>query len=237
MQVEVFSDVVCPFCYIGKRRLEEALSSFPHADDVQVTYRSFQLDPTTPQQVDEPHTEALARKYGVSVEQARAMDQRVSDMAATVGLDFHLEDAHPANTFDAHRLLHLAAQEGRQEALKERLLRAYFTDGARIGDHAELAALAVEAGLDPERVREVLAGNEFGDQVRADIELARAFGATGVPFFVFDRKYGVSGAQETAVFTDVLDRAWADAHPAPLTAVGNADAAACEGDACEVPQR
>ena len=235
MQVEVFSDVVCPFCYIGKRRLEEALSTFPHADAVQVTYRSFQLDPTTPQHVEETLDEMLARKYGRTLDQAREMNSRVADMAATVGLDFHLSDAHPANTFDAHRLLHLAAAEGRQEQLKERLLHAYFSEGARVGDHHQLAALAAEAGLDPDRVRQVLAGDEYADEVRADIELARGFGATGVPFFVFDRKYGVSGAQETAVFTEVLERAWADA--APVQVVGDPDAAACEGEACEVPAR
>lgn len=236
MQVEVFSDVVCPFCYIGKRRLEEALSTFPHADAVTVTYRSFQLDPSTPKDATGTLDEMLAAKYGQSIEQARAMNQRVTDMAATVGLDFHLDRAHPANTFDAHRLLHLAAAEGKQEQLKERLLRGYFSEGKRVSDHNELSAIAIAAGLDAERVHEVLAGDEFADEVLADIDLARGFGATGVPFFVFDRKYGVSGAQETAVFTDVLERAWADSQPVALTSVGP-DAAACDGDVCEVPGR
>jgi len=233
VQIEVFSDVVCPWCYIGKRRLEEALSTFAHADEVTVTYRSFQLDPSTPQHADQTLDEMLATKYGRSLVEARAMNQRVSDIAATVGLDFQLEQAHPANTFDAHRLLHFAADHDRQGELKERLLRAYFTEGRKLGDHEELADLAAEVGLDRKAAADVLAGDDYAEAVDEDLALGRGFGASGVPFFVFDRKYGISGAQETAVFTGVLDRAWAEATPTPLVLAGDAGEA-CTDDSCAV---
>ena len=239
MQVEVFSDVVCPWCYIGKRRLEEALSTFPHADDVTVTYRSFQLDPSTPLDVTGSVTDRLAAKYGVSVTQARAMNERVSGIADTVGLDFQLEHAHAANTLAAHRLLHFAAEHDRQAEVKERLMRAYFTEGVNLNDHQELVRLAGEAGLDPAAAARVLASQEFTAEVEADFALARGFGVTGVPFFVFDRTYGVSGAQESAVLSQTLERAWSDTHPLTLLTPGGPagtgeSAPACEGDSCAV---
>ena len=218
MQIEVFSDVVCPFCYIGKRRLEEALAGFPHTDEVTVTYRSFELDPSSPATSDLSLEQMLAKKYGQSLQQARAMNDRVSDMAATVGLDFQLQDAHPANTFRAHRLLHFAATQHLGNELTERLMRGYFTEGVRIGDRDALLALAVEVGLNEAAAAAVLDGDAFTAEVTADIELARAFGASGVPFFVFDRKYTISGAQETALFASVLDKAWSAAQP--MTVVG-----------------
>ncbi len=232
MQIEVFSDVVCPWCYIGKRRLEEALSTFAHADDVQVTYRSFQLDPSAPATSEFTLEQMLARKYGTSVEQAKQMNDRVGDLAATVGLDFRLDRARPANTFLAHRLLHFAASRDLGNELTERLMRAYFTEGVRIGDRDELLSLAVEVGLDGTEAAAVLGGNAFTDVVRADIALARAFGATGVPFFVFDRTYAISGAQETAVFAEVLQTAWSAANP--LTVVGGR-AESRRDDTCSVP--
>jgi predicted DsbA family dithiol-disulfide isomerase len=232
MQIEVFSDVVCPFCYIGKRRLEQALDGFGHADQVTVTYRSFQLDPSSPATSELTLEQMLAQKYRQSLQQARAMNNRVTDMAATVGLDFQLQDAHPANTFRAHRLLHFAATKELGNELTERLMRGYFSEGVRIGHRDELLRLAVEVGLDEAEAAEVLDGDAYTAEVDADIALARGFGATGVPFFVFDRKYAVSGAQETALFTEVLDKAWSEAQP--LTVVGDAGAG-CEGDSCAVP--
>ena len=232
MQIEIFSDVVCPWCYIGKRRFEEALSAFAHQDQVTVTYRSFQLDPSSPTTSELTLEQMLAAKYGRSIQQARAMNDRVSDLAATVGLDFRLQDAHPANTFRAHRLLHFAASQGLGNELTERLMRGYFSEGVRIGDRDELLRLAVEIGLDRSAAADVLDSDAFETEVRADIELARAFGATGVPFFVFDRKYAVSGAQETALFTEVLDQAWADAQP---IAVVGGSGVVCEDDVCAVP--
>jgi predicted DsbA family dithiol-disulfide isomerase len=232
MQIEVFSDVVCPFCYIGKRRLEQALTEFDHRDEVTVTYRSFELDPSSPLTSDLSLDQMLAQKYGQSLEQARSMNSRVSDMAATAGLDFQLQDAHPANTFRAHRLLHFAATNGLGNELTERLMRGYFTEGVRIGDREALLTLAVEVGLAEDAAAAVLDGDAYTAEVRADIELARAFGATGVPFFVFDRKYAISGAQETALFEDVLGKAWSDAQP--LTVVGGGGV--CEDDVCAVPE-
>jgi predicted DsbA family dithiol-disulfide isomerase len=214
MQVEIFSDVVCPWCYIGKRRFEAALADFANAEDVTVTYRSFQLDPDAPPRSTESIEQHLAQKYGRTLEQAREMNQGVTDLAAGVGLEFHLETAQRANTFDAHRVLHLAAARGLQAELAEGLLDAYFTRAALVSDHAELTELAVAAGLDRDEVAATLAGDDYADQVRADFGLAGRFGVTGVPFFVFDRKYGVSGAQESAVFADVLNQVWNDTeHP------------------------
>jgi len=232
MQIEIFSDVVCPWCYIGKRRLEQALTTFPHADEVTITYRSYELDPTAPRHSDQSVEEYLAAKYGRTLDEARQMNQRVSDIAATVGLDFHLPDAQRGNTFDAHRLLHLAAARGVQAELKERLMAAYFTQGARISGHDELAALAAEVGLDEAEVGAVLSGDVYADAVQADIALARGFGVTGVPFFVIDRAYGISGAQEAAVFTEVLERAWKESHP--LTMVTPSGPHVCADGACEV---
>ncbi len=232
MRVEIWSDVVCPWCYIGKRRLEEALSTFEHADQVSVTYRSFQLDPTSPVTSELSLEQMLAQKYGRSLAQARQMNDRVAGIAATVGLDFQLQKAHPANTFRAHRLLHFAATRGVGNELTERLMQGYFTEGVRIGERDELLRLAVEVGLDREEVAAVLDTDAFDAEVRADIALAQAFGATGVPFFVFDRKYAVSGAQETELFTEVLGKAWSDAQP--LTVVGGAGET-CEDGSCAAP--
>jgi predicted DsbA family dithiol-disulfide isomerase len=231
MRIEIWSDVVCPWCYIGKRRLEQALAEFPHRAEVEVVYRSFELDPSAPEVPVESTVEALARKWGTGVAQARDAMARGDEVAAEVGLEFRHHDAPHARTVDAHRLLHLALEAGVQADLKEALLAAYFGRGESMGDHDVLRKTAVDAGLDPARVDAVLAGDEYADAVRADIEQARAFGATGVPFYVVDRAYGISGAQPTEVFSQVLDRAWADSHPA-LDVVGGADA--CGPDGCAI---
>ena len=236
MQIEIWSDVVCPWCFIGKRRLESALAAFPHRDEVEVVFRSFELDPSAPTPASEPVVNMLARKYGVSVEQAAQMQDQVTQVAAEVGLEYHLDKTLHANTVDAHRLLHLALDEAGprvQADLKEALMTAYFTRAEDVTDHEVLRKAATDAGLDPSRVDAVLASQEYADAVRADIEQARAFGATGVPFFVVDRKYGISGAQPVQVFTQVLERAWADSHPS-LTVVGDqADATVCGPDGCD----
>jgi predicted DsbA family dithiol-disulfide isomerase len=231
MRIEIWSDVVCPWCYIGKRRLEQALAEFPHRAEVEVVYRSFELDPTAPEVPVESTVEALARKWGTGGDQARDAMARGDEVAAEVGLEFRHHDAPHARTVDAHRLLHLALEAGVQADLKEALLAAYFGRGESMGDHDVLRKAAADAGLDPARVDTVLAGDEYADAVRADIEQARAFGATGVPFYVVDRAYGISGAQPTEVFSQVLDRAWADSHPA-LDVVGGVDA--CGPDGCAI---
>lgn len=214
MQIEVWSDVVCPWCYIGKRRLESALAGFEHADEVQVVYRSFQLDPSAPREVvsDAPKVaDHLASKYGVSPEQARKMQQRVIELAAAEGMTWDHANSPYVNTVDAHRLLHLALSEygePTQLALKEALLNAYFGKAQNVADHAVLKQLAVARGIDATRVDEVLRNDEFEDAVAADQQQAVAFGANGVPFFVIDRKYGISGAQPVEVFEQALNRAY-----------------------------
>ena len=234
MRIEVWSDVVCPWCYIGKRHLERALEGFEHRDDVEVVYRSFELDPTAPEVPVETTVESLAKKFGTDVAGARELMARADGVAAAAGLEFHHADAAHGRTVDAHRLLHLALAQGgssRQGELKEALLAAYFTRGESMADHDVLRKVAVDAGLDPGRVDEVLAADEYADAVHADIAQARAYGANGVPFFVVDEKFAVSGAQPTEVFSQLLDRAWSESHPV-IELVGGADA--CGPDGCAV---
>jgi predicted DsbA family dithiol-disulfide isomerase len=233
MKIEIWSDVVCPWCYIGKRRFEEALSKFEHKDEVEVVWRSYQLDPSTPTKSGQSVTDMLASKYGVSRQQAAAMNDRVTTIAAEVGLDYHLENAQHSNTFDAHRLIHLGKKHGIQDTVKERLMRAYFVEGQAVGEVDTLVKLAAEVGIDREEARAVLETNEFADEVRADETRARMFGITGVPFFAIDEKFGISGAQPSEVFTEALGAAWADSHP--LVTVGNLQSAeTCEGEACAI---
>ncbi|GAB3591432.1 DsbA family oxidoreductase [Angustibacter peucedani] len=230
LKVEIWSDVVCPWCYIGKRRFEQAVAAT--GVPVDVVWRSFQLDPTAPRQSVEDTATYLGRKYGGGRDAGLAMNARVSEVAAQDGLEYHLDDAQRANTGDAHRLLHLAAEHGRQDELKERLLRAYFTESLAVGDHEVLAGLADEVGLPPERVREVLASEEFARDVEADQAEAAALGATGVPFFVLDRRYGVSGAQPAALFEQALRQAWGERTPALVGVRGAEDAEACGPEGC-----
>jgi len=216
MRIEIWSDVVCPWCYIGKRRLEKALSGFDHADEVEVVWRSYQLDPGAPVEPTESTTDMLARKYGQTPEGARRMQDRVEAVAAEEGLLYRLGETLHLNTVDAHRLIHLALEQGGpalQGQVKEALLDAYFVRGRNVADHAVLREVAVGAGLDAARVDEVLAGSELTDAVWEDISRAQAYGATGVPFVVVDERYGVSGAQPAEVFAEVLEKAWQDSHP------------------------
>lgn len=213
MRIEIWSDVVCPWCFIGKRRLEAALASFEHADEVEVVFRSFELDPSAPHHGHERTLATLSRKYGRSEAEMRQAMEGVMATAAEEGLALRLFDNVHTNTVDAHRLLHLALETGgpvQQRELKESLLAAYFLRAEDVGDHAVLRDVALGAGLDPERVDAVLASEEYADAVAADVAQARAYGATGVPFFVVDGRYGISGAQPAEVFSQTLERAWAD---------------------------
>ncbi|CAN5478625.1 DsbA family oxidoreductase [soil metagenome] len=231
MHIEIWSDVVCPWCYIGKRRLEEALAAFPHRDEVEIVWRSYQLDPTAPRVATESMAEALGRKYGGGLDGAREMMANVQQVAAEVGLDYsRMSESLRVNTIDAHRLLH-AAGDLRGE-LKEALLRAYFVELRNVADHDELTAIATEVGLAEDDVRRVLASDEHLADVEADVEAAQELGAGGVPFFVVDRRYGISGAQPVEVFAQTLERAWADR--APLTVVGSESGggAVCGPDGC-----
>jgi predicted DsbA family dithiol-disulfide isomerase len=224
MRVEIWSDVVCPWCYIGKRRFEAALARFPDADHVEVVWRSFELDPSAPAVHEVSNVERLARKYGASVEQAEAMLDRMTSVAEGEGLHFRLDIARPGNTFDAHRLLHLASERGVQDDLKEALLAAYQTEGDAISSHEVLIARAIGVGLDEAEVRDVLAGDRYGVEVRQDEAEAQALGVSGVPFFVVDRRYAVSGAQDSDILVEVLERAWSERSPLEVIA----------GDACGI---
>jgi predicted DsbA family dithiol-disulfide isomerase len=210
VKVEIWSDVVCPWCAIGKHRFEKALSRFAHRDEVEVSFHSFELDPDAPHEQDGDLADHLAAKYGMSRERAEEMHRQTTATAAEDGWDFHFERARRGNTFDAHRLLHLAAERGVQDAVKERLFRGYFTEGEQIADHATLARLGSEAGLEADEAREVLGSDRYADAVRADQRQAQAFGITAVPFFVVDRKYGVAGAQPPDSLLQVLETAWAE---------------------------
>lgn len=210
MRVEIWSDVVCPWCYIGKRRFEQALDQFPHKEMVEVVHRSFQLDPHAPRDRTEDTAEMLAAKYGTSVEQARRMMAGVEQTAASSGLEFRLGQTQSGNTRDAHRVIHLAKSKGLQDAVVERFFRAYFTEGLSIIDHDSLVRLAAEAGLDPAEVVLVLASGDHAEAVEADIAEAHALGVNGVPFFVIDGRYAISGAQPTGMFAQALARAWAE---------------------------
>lgn len=234
MRIEIWSDVVCPWCYIGKRRLEKALAAFGHETEIEVVWRSFQLDPSAPAVPVETVAESLGRRYGGGPEAGKQMIDRVEAVAAEEGLLFRHHQSLRVNTVDAHRVLHLALESGGPELqgrLKEALLSAYFVETENVADHDTLQRIAVGVGLDEVRVKEVLGGTEYAGAVETDIREAAALGATGVPFYVVDRKYGVSGAQASEVFTQVLERAWTDAHP-KLDLVGGAEA--CGPDGCAI---
>jgi predicted DsbA family dithiol-disulfide isomerase len=204
MIVEIWSDIACPWCYVGKRRFEAALAGFEH--DVAVTWRSFELDPGAPASREASAAEHLASKYGMSVEDARARQEQLARMAAADGLELHFDRVRAANTFDAHRLTHLAAVHGVQDAMVERLQRAHFTDGELLSDHDTLVRLAAEVGVPAEEAREMLAGDRFAAEVRDDEQTAHAIGITAVPTFVVDRRVAVAGAQPPEVLRELLER-------------------------------
>lgn len=222
MNVEIWSDIACPWCFIGKRRFEAALAGFAHRDEVQVTWRSFELQPDAPAEAEGDRTVRLARKYGMTVERARGIQDHLTEVAAADGLDFHFETARSGNTFDAHRLVHLAAVDGRQDAMKERLLRAHLSEGELVSDHDTLVRLAAEVGLDAEEVRAALASDAYADAVREDERTAGSLGISAVPFFVVDREIGVSGAQPPELLGKMLDRAWEARAPLEVIAGGEA---------------
>jgi predicted DsbA family dithiol-disulfide isomerase len=234
MTIDIWSDIVCPWCYIGKRRFEQALSRFAHRDQVQVLWRSFELDPHAPCRSPGTLNDVLARKLGVSLAQAATMNAQVSALAAKEGLDYRLDRAKHGNTFDAHRLIHLAASRGLQAEAKERLLRAYFTDGLPISDGETLITIGSEIGLPAEDVRTMLESDAYAADVRADERRTAALGISGVPFYVIDERYGVSGAQDPAVFLGALEQAWAEFHPLTLVSASAGAEESCEDSSCTV---
>ena len=221
LELEVWSDIACPWCYVGKRRLEAALRQFPHAAEVLVTWRSFELDSSAPREPGTlPHAERLARKYGMSVAQAQKATDSLSAVARAEGLAFDFARLRWTNTFDAHRLVHFGHARGVQGAVKERLLKAYFEQGELLSDHGTLVRLAVEAGLEASEATDVLASDSYGAAVRADEAAARELGISGVPCFVFNRNFAVSGAQSTEVMLSALEKAWSSRLVAPEFAEG-----------------
>ncbi|MFI2214344.1 DsbA family oxidoreductase [Streptomyces sp. NPDC020141] len=234
MRVEIWSDIACPWCYIGKARFEKGLADFVHRDEVEVVHRSFELDPARAKGDTGSVVDMLAQKYGRTREEALAMEEHVASNARAEGLGYRTEGRDHGSTFDIHRLLHLARARGRQNELLDRAYRANFAEERSVYDPSVLLALAVEAGLDEAEARAVLADESaYADEVRADERQAAEFGATGVPFFVFDRRYGVSGGQPADLFTKALEQAWQGRTPAPA---GAPDAPACDTDgSCEVP--
>lgn len=210
ISIDIWSDIACPWCYVGKRRLEEAMERFDHRDQVELRWRSFELDPTAPRVRTEPNVERLANKYAMTVEQAGQAQQRVAQIAADHGITMRFETAKGGNTFDAHRLIQLAGEHDLQAQLSERLMAAHFTEGRAIGDPATLEELATQAGLDADLVGKVLDSDAYADDVRADERLARDYGITGVPFFVIDGRYGVAGAQDPGVLLDAIEQAWSE---------------------------
>ncbi|MCD9879039.1 DsbA family oxidoreductase [Streptomyces guryensis] len=237
MKVEIWSDIACPWCYVGKARFEKALDAFPHRDQVEVVHRSFELDPGRAKGDVQPVIRMLTKKYGMSEAQAQAGEENLGAQAAAEGLEYRTRDRDHGSTFDMHRLLHFAKEQGRQDELIQNLYKANFAEERSVfteGDE-RLVELAVAAGLEAEDARKVLGDPAaYADEVRADEREAAELGANGVPFFVLDRKFGVSGAQPAEVFTQALTQAWGERSPLQLIDQGDADA--CGPDGCAVPQ-
>jgi predicted DsbA family dithiol-disulfide isomerase len=206
MQIEIWSDVICPWCYIGKRRFEMALASFAQRESVQLVWRSFELDPNAPRQRPGTLEEMLARKYRVSLQEAAAMNARVTALAKDVGLEYRLTNARPGNTFDAHRLLHFADSRQLGDRATERIMHAYFSESLPVSDRAALARLAPEFGIAESEALEMLESDAYSTAVRADETRAAAFGVTGVPYFLFDEKTAITGAQPVEAFAEALQQ-------------------------------
>ena len=246
VRIDVWSDVVCPWCYIGKRRLEKALAEFSDANptaEIEVVWRSFELDPSAPVVPVESVADALGRKYGGGPEAGRSMVERVEAVAAEEGMIWRHHSSLRVNTVTAHRLLHWALHEGGPELqgkLKQALLAAYFEQERNVADVDTLVELATSVGLDGARARQIIDGNDFADEVEADVRQAAAFGATGVPFFVVDQKYGISGAQPVEFFSQVIQRAWDESRPAVTllstdsSSLGSDSSAVCGPDGCTI---
>ncbi|MBX9425950.1 MULTISPECIES: DsbA family oxidoreductase [Streptomyces] len=233
MRVEIWSDIACPWCYIGKARFEKGLADFAHREGVEVVHRSFELDPNRAKGDTGPVLEMLARKYGRTLDEARAMEAHVASNAHAEGLDYRTEGRDHGNTFDIHRLLHLAKDRGLQNELLDLAYRANFAEERSVFDPETLVTLGVEAGLDETEVRAVLADDSaYAEAVRADEREAAELGANGVPFFVLDRRYGISGGQPAEVFTQALEQAW---QGRVLQPVGSGAEVCGPDGSCEVP--
>lgn len=222
MKVEIWSDIMCPFCYIGKRKFEQALAQFPHKDQIEVEWHSFQLNPDLTSQPDKDAYDYVAELKGQTRDWSVKVHEQLVASAKAVGLDYHFEKAKIVNSFEAHRLIQLAKTHGLGDAIEERLFKAYFTEGANVADQDTLVALGMEIGLKEAEIRATLESNAFTDKVQEDVQRAEALGIRGVPFFVLNNRYGVSGAQESSVFFQSLEKAhreWAKDQPVPVIEV------------------
>ncbi|WP_373895002.1 DsbA family protein [Virgibacillus sp. CBA3643] len=239
MKIEIWSDFVCPFCYIGKRRLEMAMENFPQKENVTVEYKSYELDPNAEVNPGQNMHEYLAANKGMSIEQAKSMNESLGEQAAEVGLIYNFDTTQHTNTFDAHRLAQYAAKQGKGKEMTERLLHAYFTESKLISDHETLVALAEEVGIDADDVKALLKVDDYANHVRGDEEQAREIGVPGVPFFVFNEKYAVSGAQPLEVFTEVLEQVWEEEKEKPVLQSLNpkkSKTTYCTDEGCEVKE-
>ncbi|MBW4840221.1 MAG: DsbA family oxidoreductase [Paenibacillaceae bacterium] len=239
MKIEIWTDMVCPFCYIGKRHLEAGLEKLAHPEDVNLVYRSFELDPDMEVNPSDDVYGLAAAKKGSTREHMKAMQVMISKRAEQVGLKFNYDTAKPTNTFNAHRLLKYAMERGKGDVLMERLYRAYFTESLHLGDMNTLVDLAVQSGLDRSDTADMLASAQYGDEVRADELEASRLGIRGVPFFVINDKYAISGAQPAEVFAEALQQAWEEEHPLILFESPSLDpeASLCEDGSCHIPSR
>ncbi|WP_079709199.1 DsbA family oxidoreductase [Paraliobacillus ryukyuensis] len=234
MKIEVWSDFVCPFCYIGKRRLEEALQNFAHRDEVEVEFKSFELDPNAAEYNGKSIHQAIADKYNIPLDQAKQANANIIEQAATVGLDFRFEEMKPTNTFVAHRLAKYAKSMNKDTELTEKLLHSYFTDNVNLSNHETLVSLAEDVGLDRNKAIEVLHDDSaYAEAVRADESLAQSYGVTGVPFFVINSKYAISGAQPLETFTGAIEKVWEEEKP-KFQDLSSIDAGMCTDDSCTI---
>lgn len=235
MQVEIWSDFACPFCYIGERRFEKALGDFAHRDHVEVVYRSFELDRHAPKHVPHDVYDMLSSRYGMSRQEAIAMNEKMRQQAVSEGIDFQFSGIVLTNTFDAHRLRLFAEQYDKGAAISELLFRAYFTESKNLSDHSTLADIAAATGLDREEALSVLASDQFAEQVRAEEEDGSRLGIRGVPYYLINRKHAVSGAQPSSVYLNALQQIW-DAQQ-PSQAAESASDEACLDGTCAVPSK
>jgi len=236
MRIEIWSDIACPWCYIGKTRFEAALAEYEHKDSVEVVWRSYELQAGAPKREPVPTVTHLMAKYGRSQGEVLEMLARVTEEAAKEGLEYHLDKAVSASTFDAHRLIHFAIDRGLGHEAMTRLMQAYQGDGADVSDPETLVRLGVEVGLDGGEIRELLAGDEYGAEVLADERRAQSLGVSGVPFFVIDELHGISGAQPSEYFLSALRQLGPQVKPVVMLDSVGAAAGACTDDACELPQ-
>ena len=234
MKIELWSDFACPFCYIGKKRFEQALEKFPHKDQVEIILKAYQLNPNAPKVMTKGPAESFAKGHGMTVEQAKQRFEMFVEQAKTVGLTYNYDAIQMTNSFDAHRLAKWANQFGKEYEVTDRIMKAYFTDGLNIADSDTLGALAAEVGLDKTVALKVLKGKDYADQVQAEMTEAREVGVQGVPFFVLNRKYGISGAQPVEYFSQVLETLWEEEKPQFKTVEGSKKGSYCDDETCEV---